>query len=53
MKYTLYASAVGCLMYADVCIRSDIEMTIGLLGQWIATNKVLWYMQGTKNYNLT
>ena len=28
-----YASVVGCLMYAEVCIHSDIAFIIGVLGE--------------------
>jgi hypothetical protein len=48
-----YAFAVCRLMYAQICTRPTIGLTVGLLGRWRAANKVLRYTQGTKNYNLT
>ncbi|XP_042962567.1 secreted RxLR effector protein 161-like [Carya illinoinensis] len=62
MKGIPYASAVGSLMYAHVCIRLDIGFVVGLLGRyqsnpgldhWKAAKKVLQYLQGTKDYRLT
>ena len=32
MKNIPYASAVGSLIYAQVCIRPDIAYVVGLLG---------------------
>ncbi|XP_030969988.1 secreted RxLR effector protein 161-like [Quercus lobata] len=57
-----YASTVGCLMYAQTCIRPDISFVVGMLGRyksnpgldhWKAAKKVMRYLQGTKNYMLT
>ena len=57
-----YASAVGSLMYAQTCTRSDISFAVGMLGRyqsdpgfehWKATKKVMRYLQGTKDYMLT
>jgi hypothetical protein len=62
MKSISYASAVRCLMYAQVCTRPDIAFITGLLGRfqtnpglkhWQAIKKVLRYLQGTKNIMLT
>ncbi|XP_059441898.1 secreted RxLR effector protein 161-like [Corylus avellana] len=62
MKSIPYASAVGSLLYAQVCTRPDIAMAVGILGQyqsnpglehWKAAKKVMWYLQGTKDYSLT
>jgi hypothetical protein len=62
MKSIPYASVVGSLMYAQVCIRPDIAFITGLLGRfqtnpglkhWEAIKKVLRYLQGTKNIMLT
>ena len=58
MKNILYASAVGSLMYAQVCTRPDIAYVVGMLSNpcmeyWGAIKKVMWYLQGTKNYKLT
>ena len=61
MKNIPYASAVGSLMYAQVCTRLDIAFAMGMLGQyqsdpgldhWRAAKKVMRYLQGTKNYML-
>ena len=62
MKNIPYASAVGSLMYAQVCTRPDIAFVVGMLGRyqsnpgvdhWKAAKKVLRYLQGTKDYMLT
>ena len=59
MKNIPYASAVGSLMYAQVCTRPDIAFAVGTLGQsnpgidhWKAAKKVIRYLQGTKDYEL-
>ncbi|XP_072072045.1 secreted RxLR effector protein 161-like [Arachis hypogaea] len=61
MQNTPYASAVGSLMYAQVCTRPDIAFAVSMLGRyqsnpriihWRAT-KVLRYLQGTKDFMLT
>ena len=61
MKNIPYASAVGSLMYAQVCIRPDIAYVVEVLGRyqsnlgmdhWRAENKVMRYLQGTKDYML-
>ena len=61
MKNIPYASAVGSLMYAQVCTRPDITFVVGVLGRyqsnpglnhWKATKKVMRYLQGTKDYML-
>ena len=61
MKNIPYALAVGSLMYAQVCTRSDIAFVVGILGRyqsnpgldhWRATKKVMRYLQGTKDYML-
>ena len=53
MKNIPYASAVGSLMYAQVCTRPDIANTIGVLGRyqsnpamdhWRAAKKVMRYL---------
>ena len=45
-----YASAIGCMMYAQVCTRPDIAYIIGMLGRylsnpgmdhWIAAKRVM------------
>ena len=62
MKNILYASTVGSLMYAQVCTIPDIAYVVGMLGRyqsnpcleyWRAVKKVMWYLQGTKNYKFT
>ena len=61
MKNIPYASAVGSLMYAQVCTRPDIAFAVGMLGRyqsnpgidhWRAAKKVMRYLQGTKDYKL-
>jgi hypothetical protein len=61
MKTVPYASAVGSIMYAQVCTRPDLAFVTGMLGRyqsnpgpdhWKAVKKVLRYLQGTKNYML-
>ena len=61
MKNIPYTSAVGSLMYAQVCTRPDIAFAVGVLGRyqsnlgidhWRAAKKVMRYLQGTKNYML-
>src|ERR1044072_5174210 len=56
-----YASAVGSLMYAQVCTRPDIAYAVGVLGRyqsnpgidhWRTAKKVMRYLQGTKNFKL-
>ena len=62
MKSIPYASAVGSLMYAQVCTRPNISFIVGMLGKyqshpgiqhWKATKKVMRYLQGTKKHMLT
>ena len=62
MQQIPYASAIGSLMYAQVCTRSDIVYTVGMLGiylsnpgkdHWIAAKRVMRYLQRTKDYILT
>jgi hypothetical protein len=61
MKTVPYASAVGSIMYAQVCTRPDLAFVTGMLGRyqsnpgpdhWKAVKKVLRYLQGTKNHML-
>ncbi|XP_073026820.1 secreted RxLR effector protein 161-like [Primulina eburnea] len=61
MKNIPYASAVGSLMYAQVCTRPDIAFVVGMLGRyqsnpgldhWKAAKKVMRNLQGTKDYML-
>ena len=62
MEKVPYASAVGSLMYAQVCTRPDIAFVVNALGRylsnpglnhWKAVKKVMRYLQGTKDYMLT
>jgi hypothetical protein len=62
MKSAPYASAVGSLMYAQVCICPELAFVIGMLGRyqknssidhWNGIKKALRYIQGTKGLMLT
>ena len=62
MQQIPYASAIGSLMYAQVCKRSDIAYIVGMLGRClsnprkdlcIAAKRVMRYLQKTKDYMLT
>jgi hypothetical protein len=62
MKAVPYASAVGSLMYAQVCTRLDLVFVTGMLGRyqknpgkphWDGAKKALRYLQGTKCLMLT
>jgi hypothetical protein len=62
MKSIPYASAVGSIMYAQVCTHPDLAFVIGLLGifqsnpgfkHWQVAKKALHYLQETKHYMLT
>ena len=62
MKSIPYASAVGSIMYAQVCTRPDLASATGMLGRyqknpgiehWKAVKKTLRYLQGTKGLMLT
>ncbi|XP_042983347.1 secreted RxLR effector protein 161-like [Carya illinoinensis] len=57
-----YASVVGSLIYAQICTRPDISFADGMLGRyqsnpgmshWKVVKRVLRYLQGTKDYQLT
>jgi hypothetical protein len=57
-----YASAVGSLMYAQVCTHPDLGFVTGMLGRyqknlgishWNRIKKVLRYIQGTNGLMLT
>ena len=61
MKAVPYASAVGSLMYAQVCTRPDLAYVTGVLGRfqsnpgekhWQLVKKALRYVQGTKGLML-
>ncbi|XP_071902585.1 secreted RxLR effector protein 161-like [Coffea arabica] len=62
MQKIPYASAVGNLMYAQICTRPDIAYITGMLGgylinpgldHWKTTKRVLRYLQKIKDYMLT
>ena len=62
MKTIPYASAVGNIMYAQVCTRPDLAFITGMLGRyqsnseinhWNAVKKALRYIQDTKDLMLT
>ncbi|KAL1338001.1 hypothetical protein AAHE18_10G179200 [Arachis hypogaea] len=57
-----YASALGSLMYAQVCTRLDISFIVKVLGRylsnpgmdhWTAVKRVMCYLKRTKDYMLT
>ncbi|CAJ2644109.1 unnamed protein product [Trifolium pratense] len=57
-----YASAVGSLMYAQVCTRPDLAFIVGVLGRylsnpgmqhWIAVKRVMRYLKRTRDFVLT
>ena len=61
MKNIPYASAIGSLMYAQVCTRPDIAFAVNVLGRylsnpghdhWVAAKKVMRYLQRTKDFML-
>ena len=61
MKAVPYASAVGSLMYAQVCTRPDLAYVTGVLGRfqsnpgwkhWQLAKKALRYVHGTKGLML-
>jgi hypothetical protein len=62
MKSVPYASAVGSLMYAQVCTCPDLAFVTGMLGRyqknsdishWNGIKKALRYIQDTKGLMLT
>ncbi|KAL1204410.1 Retrovirus-related Pol polyprotein from transposon TNT 1-94 [Cardamine amara subsp. amara] len=61
MQKIPYVSAVGSLMYAQVCTRPDLSFIIGMLGRylsnpgidhWKAAKRVMRYLQKTQNLML-
>eukprot|EP00253_Pinus_taeda_P001752 PITA_01752 len=61
MSWVPYASAVGSLMYAMVCIRPYIAHAVGVLSRfmskpeknhWTAMKRVFKYLRGTSDYGL-
>jgi hypothetical protein len=62
MSKVPYASAVGCLMYAMVCIRPDLAHAVSVVSKYMANpgkqhwNAVKWifrYLKGTTDYGIT
>jgi hypothetical protein len=62
MKSVSYASAVGSIMYAQVCTRPDLAFVIGMLGRyqknpginhWNGIKKALRHIKGTNDLMLT
>ena len=62
MQQIPYASAIGSIMYAQVCTRPYIAYIVGMLGRylsnpgkdhWIAAKRVMRFLQRTKDYMLT
>ena len=62
MQQIPYASAIGSLMYAQVCTRPDIAYIVGMLGRyvsnprkdhWIAAKRVMRSYREQKTYMLT
>jgi hypothetical protein len=62
VKNIPYASAVGSLMYAQVCTRPDIAYAVSVLSRfqsnpgqehWKAAKKVMRYLKKTEGYMLT
>ncbi|KAL2246201.1 UNVERIFIED_CONTAM: Retrovirus-related Pol polyprotein from transposon TNT 1-94 [Sesamum indicum] len=58
MRVTPYASAIGSLMYAMICTRSDIAHSVGVYSRfisnpgvmhWEAVKWILRYLRGTKD----
>ena len=56
-----YASIIGSLHYATNCTRPDIAYVVGMLSRftskaskdhWLAIERVMRYLIGTKNYGL-
>ena len=61
MSIVPYASAVGNLIYAQVCTRPDLAFVISVfsrylsnhrLDHWVAAKKVMRYLQKIKDYML-
>ena len=61
MRLVPYASVVGSLMYAILCIRPDICYAVNIVNkyqsnpgseQWITVKLILKYLRRTKDYVL-
>ena len=62
MQQIPYVSVIGSLMFAQVCMRSDLAYIVGMLGRylsnsgkyhWTSAKRVMRYLQRTKDYMLT
>ena len=62
MKNVRYSSAVGSLIYAQVCTRPHMSFVVDVIGRFMsnhgliyyqAVKKVFRYLQGTKDHMLT
>ncbi|XP_047325431.1 secreted RxLR effector protein 161-like [Impatiens glandulifera] len=62
MQKIPYESALGSLMYAQVCTRPDLAYIVGMLGRylsnpgmdhWIVVKRVMRYLKRTKDFMLT
>ena len=62
MQKIPYTSAVGSLMYVQVCTRPDIAFIVGMLGRymsntgvyhWKTAKRVMRYLKRTKDFMLT
>ena len=62
MSKVLYASAVGCLMYAMVCTKLDLAHAVSVVSKYMANSgkqhwdAVKWifrYFKGTIDYDIT
>lgn len=61
MKTIPYASIVGSIMYAKICVRLNINFVVGILDRYESNpgldhsktaKKVLRYFKGTNDYKL-
>ena len=61
IEKVLHASAVGSLMYAILCMRSDICYVVGIVSRyqsnpgpnhWVAVKHILKYLKRTRDYML-
>ena len=61
MSHVLYARAVGSLMYAMACTRSDLLQAVSIVARymhdpyrdhWEALRCILWYIKGTVDVGL-
>ena len=52
MKNVLYSSAVGSLMYAQVCTRPNIAFAVGVLGRFMSNHGLIHYQVVKKKGSL-